>query len=426
MMTDQHPELHLGAANLDDEADLIALTLQGMPTHQVQLDPADFLEPKHETIWRASTEVGPDLTAIRIHLNAGPEATNDLLDLYARNWVLPGNAQTLADRIRDNANRRRVRATAIRLLQQADSDLDVTSLIEAGRHQLGAIADTQPTTTATPPDLLPTVFAQLESGTPRGLSLPWPDLNEPLQGLQPGRLYVIGARPGVGKSMLGQNTAEHFAETHKQTVAYFSLEMSANEVMLRMLAHQSGVDSTKLQAGAKRILTQDWEKLAMANTTLLEMPIHIVDAATQTTGDINAHCQRIRQTHGLGLVVVDYLQLITPRDRAVNREQQVADATRQLKILAKELDVPVLLLSQLRRPEPGQASKRPGLTDLRESGAIEQDADVVIILHQPDPDNEPWALDAHVAKNRSGQLGMAQLLLAGHVASIRSSLRGVA
>jgi replicative DNA helicase len=242
------------------------------------------------------------------------------------------------------------------------------------------------------------------SGLPSGIDL----LDALTSGFHPGQLIVIGARPSVGKSALALNIAMHNAlkAARQVSTAFLSLEMSKDEIMFRMLVAESGVSSTKLRAGFLR--DNDFKLLAQAAERIeAGAEVHIDDAADLTPGQLRSKCRRIfRERKNIGAVVVDYLQLAQSATRAERRELEVAELSRALKGLAKELDVPVIALSQLNRQVEMRSNKRPVLSDLRESGAIEQDADVVIFIYRDemydDQSQEKGIAELIVAKNRNG------------------------
>ena len=237
------------------------------------------------------------------------------------------------------------------------------------------------------------------SGIPTGFS----DLDQKLNGLQPSELVVIAARPSMGKTALVCNIAEGVAMEAGQGVLLFSLEQSNLELAERLLCIRSQVNSHRLRSGT---LDDDERKLLVhASGELSEAPLFLDDHPGRTIAQITAVARRLQRRNGIAVVIIDYLQLIEPEDKSAPREQQIALITRRLKALAKELNVPVIALAQLNRGVEHREDKRPRLSDLRESGAIEQDADVVMFLHRPEhynPEDRPGEADVIVAKNRNG------------------------
>ena len=214
------------------------------------------------------------------------------------------------------------------------------------------------------------------TGLPTGLV----DLDRKLGGLQPSTLVVVAGRPGMGKSALAMNIASHVA-AHHGPVAYFSLEMSPTEIAYRWLGSEARVDSMKLRSGLGTTgdSSRIWSSLVEATSKLYKVPLH-ADEGSRTVTDVRAKCRRLKRKSGLAMVVVDYMQLMQGRSRE-NRQQEIAEISLNLKALARELDVPVIAVSQLNRALEARQDKRPQLGDLRESGAIEQDADVVLMIY---------------------------------------------
>lgn len=238
-------------------------------------------------------------------------------------------------------------------------------------------------------------------GIPTGFKL----LDKMLSGLQKSQLIVVAGRPGMGKTSFALNVAQHVAIKENVPVAVFSLEMSREQLALRMMCSEALVDSQKTRVGG--LTYDDFDRLAAAVTELGKSPIYIDDSPAITVMEMLAKARRLKQDKGLGLVVIDYLQLMSGKDRRENRQQEIASMTRSLKIMAKELEMPVMLLSQLSRASEKRDSKLPILSDLRESGSIEQDADVVLFLHREnyynkEADNISQII---VAKQRSGPTG---------------------
>lgn len=246
-----------------------------------------------------------------------------------------------------------------------------------------------------------------------GLSTGIHDLDKIISGLNKSDLLLIAARPGMGKTSMALNIALNVAKSNPKTVAFFSLEMSKEQLAMRLLSNESFVDNNKLLTG--QLDEEDWSKLGIASSALSQTDIRVDDNPTITVAEMNAKCRRM---DNLGLVLIDYLQLMTSAGSkqnysGENRQQVVSDISRSLKIMAKELNVPVICLSQLSRANESRTDKRPMLSDLRESGAIEQDADEVIFLYRDDYYNkespEPNVAEAIIAKNRHGATGTVKL-----------------
>lgn len=271
-------------------------------------------------------------------------------------------------------------------------------------------------------DVLIESFAEIEklynqkepiTGVPTGFA----DLDYKTAGLHNSDLILIAARPAMGKSAFALNIAANAAINAKVPVVLFNLEMSKSQLVNRMLCSEAMVDSNKIRTG--KIEEDDWTKLATALGPLSEAPIYIDDTAGISVAEIRAKCRKLKLEKNIGLIVIDYLQLIQGSGkRNSSREQEISEISRSLKIMAKELDVPVIALSQLSRAAEQRQDHRPMLSDLRESGAIEQDADIVMFLYRDDyynPDSEKKNIaEVILAKHRSGSTGTVELLWMGN------------
>ena len=254
---------------------------------------------------------------------------------------------------------------------------------------------------------------QTITGTPTGYG----DIDDILGGLQPNALIVVGARPAMGKTSFALGMAAHAAIESDLPVVLFSLEMSQLELSQRLLCSESRVDSKNVRDG--KLTEADWKKISHGVGRLAEAPIYIDDNPNVTIMEIRAKTRRLKSRMGkLGLVIVDYLQLMTGRSSADNRQVEIAEISRGLKILAREIETPVLALSQLSRNLESRQDKRPMLADLRESGAIEQDADVVMFIYRDEvyhPDtSELGTAEIHIAKHRNGPTGVVRLAFLPH------------
>ena len=253
-------------------------------------------------------------------------------------------------------------------------------------------------------------LAQSDSAIP-GLSTGLRDLDTKINGLNKGNLLLLAARPAMGKTSFALNICLNVAKKYKKTVAFFSLEMSREELAMRLLSSESFVDSQKMATG--KLTEEEWVKIGMASSALSQTDIRVDDNGGITVAEMNAKCRRL---DNLGLVIIDYLQLMQGSGYGKgneNRVQVVSDISRSLKIMAKELNVPIICLSQLNRAAEGRSDKRPMLSDLRESGSIEQDADSVMMLYRDDyynPNSEEKNIaECIVAKNRHGEIGTVKL-----------------
>jgi replicative DNA helicase len=250
---------------------------------------------------------------------------------------------------------------------------------------------------------------RLVTGVPTGFV----DLDEMTRGLQPGDLVIIAARPSMGKTSLVLNIAQHVAVQGDQTVGFFSLEMSKESLFIRLLTSEAQIDSHRLMSG--HIADRDYSRISHALERLSSMRLFIDDTANIGVLEMRAKSRRLQAEHGLSVIVVDYIQLMNARGRYENRTLELASISRSLKGLAKELNVPIVVLSQLSRAPESRSDHRPQLSDLRESGALEQDADVVILIYRDDAynrdPNNPDAGTAEliVAKQRNGPTGIVRL-----------------
>ncbi|HEX7464758.1 MAG TPA: replicative DNA helicase [Actinomycetota bacterium] len=253
-----------------------------------------------------------------------------------------------------------------------------------------------------------------------GLPTGFRDLDALLSGLQPGNLVVVAARPGVGKSSFVTNLARNVAVETRIPVGMFSLEMSRWEIGMRLLCAEARVPWDSIRN--KRVVADDWSRIVQAAEVLHDAPLSIIDSGNVTLVDIRAKARRLSTRRpGLGLIIVDYLQLMSHHRRVDNRQQEIAEISRGLKLLAKELDIPVIAVSQLNRDPERRQDKRPQLSDLRESGAIEQDSDVVMFIHRDDSDPAKKGLaDLIVAKHRNGPTNTIQLAFRPELTQFRN------
>jgi replicative DNA helicase len=238
------------------------------------------------------------------------------------------------------------------------------------------------------------------SGVPTGFIA----LDELTNGLHAGQMVIIAARPGVGKSTLALDWARSAAVKHRMPTVIFSLEMSRSEITMRLLSAEAEIKLAAMRNG--RMGDAEWQKIVRRMSEISDAPLFIDDSPNMTMMEIRAKARRLKQRHGLRLAVVDYMQLMTSNKRTESRQQEVSEISRQMKLLAKELEIPVVAISQLNRGPEQRTDKRPMLADLRESGSLEQDADMVILVHRPDAweadDPRAGEADLIVAKHRNG------------------------
>ncbi len=253
-----------------------------------------------------------------------------------------------------------------------------------------------------------------------GVATGFRDVDGLLSGLQAGNLIIVAARPGVGKSSFVTNVARNVAVDGHKPVAMFSLEMSRWEIGMRLLCAEARVPWDNIRN--KRVGAEDWSRIAQAADTLHDSPLFIVDSGNVTLVDIRAKARRLAaRSQGLGLIIVDYLQLMSHTRRVDSRQQEIAEISRGLKMLSKELEIPVVAVSQLNRDPERRQDKRPQLSDLRESGALEQDSDVVMFIHRDDSDPAKKGLtDLIVAKHRNGPTDTIPLTFLPHLTQFRN------
>jgi replicative DNA helicase len=280
--------------------------------------------------------------------------------------------------------------------------------------------------------LISPTFGELEaiqghSGTLSGVPTGFADLDALTNGLHAGQLIIVAARPAIGKSTLGLDFARCAAVRHRFASVIFSLEMSRSEIAMRLFSAESRVLLQAMRTG--RLGEDDWAALYRGMGGLDEAPLFIDDSPHLTVAEIRAKARRLKQRHDLRLVVVDYLQLMSSPKRVENRQQEVSEISRSLKLLAKELDVPVVAISQLNRASEQRQDKKPLLSDLRESGSLEQDADLVVLLHRPDAYEQDTVHtgEAHfiVAKHRNGPTGVVTVTFQGHFSRFVDMARDV-
>ncbi len=263
-------------------------------------------------------------------------------------------------------------------------------------------------------------------GAARGVTTGFTDLDNHLSGLQKSDLIILAARPSLGKTSMAMDIVRHVAIKEKKPVGIFSLEMSKHDVIDRLLASQAGIDLWKLRTGRLSLegLDNDFIRIQEAMAVLAEAPIYIDDAPSPTVLQMRTMSRRLQSAGELGLIVVDYMQLIQPRTNSENIVQQVTEISRSLKGLARELECPVLALSQLSRAVEGRPDQMPRLADLRESGSIEQDADVVMFIYREDKTKKdsprPNIADIVIAKHRNGPIGKIELYFNESQASFKN------
>ena len=392
----------------------------------------DFYKPAHGHIFEAITSLygqgepaDPVTVADELRRADLLEAIGGvaILSSLQANTPATSNAGRYARIVEEHALLRRLIGVAGEIAEMGYSvPEDVAQVVDEAESLVFRVAQRRVADTLKPiKDLLEESLDRLEALFDRGESITgvpsgYLDLDEQLAGLQPSNLVIIGARPAMGKTSFALGMAANAAMEAQVPVLFFSLEMSHSEISQRLLCAEARVDATRMRNG--RLHESDWPKITHAIGRLAEAPIYIDDNPNVTVMDIRAKARRMKSRDGLGLVVIDYLQLMTGRAKAENRQVEVSEISRSLKILARELEVPVVALSQLSRNLEMRADKRPVLADLRESGSLEQDADVVMFIYRDeiyDPESsDRGTAEIIVAKHRNGPTGKTQLAFLDH------------
>lgn len=263
-------------------------------------------------------------------------------------------------------------------------------------------------------------------GDTNGIMTGFSELDDMTTGLRPGQMIIIAARPGVGKSTIGLDIARSCAIRQNKAAIIFSLEMDRTEITMRLLSAEAKIKLASLRSG--KLSDDDFTRLARKSGEIAEAPLYIDDSPNMTMMEIRAKARRLKQQKGLGLIVVDYIQLMSSGKKVESRQQEVSEFSRQLKLLAKELKVPVIAISQLNRGPEQRQDKKPAVSDLRESGSLEQDADMVLLLHRPEladkDDIRAGEADIIVGKNRAGTTGTVIVVPQLHYSRFVEMARG--
>ncbi len=301
---------------------------------------------------------------------------------------------------------------------------DSAELMEAAEQAVFRIADTRPRDGG-PQALKPILKSAVErieklfeaKGNITGVSTGFKDLDEMTSGLQQSDLIIVAGRPSMGKTSFAMNMVEHATLHNDKPVLVFSLEMPADSLVIRMLSSIGRIDQTRMRNG--RLENEDWDKLGMALAKLRNRPLHIDDTSGLSPSDMRSRARRVAREHGqLGLIMVDYLQLMQIKGSSENRTGEISEISRSLKLMAREFSCPVVALSQLNRSLEQRPNKRPVMSDLRESGAIEQDADVIMFVYrnevyEPDKPETKGVAEIIIGKQRNGPIGMVNLSFIG-------------
>ena len=379
----------------------------------------DFYRPAHELVFDVAVALynaGDPVDAITVSSRLQAAGTLGRIGgaeyLHTLISAVPSAASAgyYARLVREQAILRRLVEAGTRIANMGyNADGDVDEIVDSAQSEVFAVTERKNAEDYLPiGDVMEKTLGEVEAASSHdgrllGIPTGFRDLDELTGGFQGGQMIVIAARPAIGKSTLGLDICRAASIGAGATSVIFSLEMSREEITKRMLSAESGVKLTKMTKGPMG--PNDWERLAQTAARVSRAPLFIDDSPNMSLMEIRAKCRRLKQRENLGLVVVDYLQLMSSGKKVESRQQEVAEFSRALKLLAKELDVPVIAISQLNRSPEQRGDKRPMLSDMRESGSIEQDADIVILLHRDDAydrDARPGEADFIIAKHRSG------------------------
>jgi replicative DNA helicase len=408
----------LGAVFLSKEALITAIEI---------LRPEDFYKTAHQRIFKTMQDLyerGEPVDLVTVTAELQDHKLLDevggvtYLTEIARSVPTAANIEYYARIVEEKSLLRRLILTATKIANDGYSrEDDVTQILADAERYILEIAQNRNSGGFVPiRDVLLETYERIEflsqrRGDVTGIPSGYPDLDKMTSGFQRSDLIILAARPSVGKTAFALNVAQNVAARAGETVAIFSLEMAASQLVQRMICAEGNLDASRMRTGW--LEEDDWQKLTMAIGTLAKAPIYIDDTPGITVQDIRAKCRRLQAEKGLGLIVIDYLQLIQGRGRGENRQQEVSEISRTLKGIARELNVPIIALSQLSRSVEQRQDKRPMMSDIRESGSIEQDADIVAFLYRDDYyDKETEnknVIEVIIAKQRNGPTGTVEL-----------------
>lgn len=392
----------------------------------------DFYRPAHQTVFEAITDLftrGEPADAVTVanwltrQGELGRIGGPTYLHTLVAGVPTAANASYYAEIVRDKAVLRRLVEAGTRIAQWGYAgEGDVDAIVDRSQSEVFDVTSQRSTEDYAPlSEIMDPAVTEIEAIASRGgemVGVPtgFIDLDRLTNGLHAGQLIIIAARPAIGKSTLGLDIARAASVKHGLASVIFSLEMSRNEIVMRLLAAEAQVSMSNMRSG--RMHDPEWQKIAARQGVLHEAPLFVDDSPNMTLTEIRAKCRRLKQRHDLRLVVVDYLQLMTSGKKVESRQQEVSEFSRSLKLLAKELEVPVIAISQLNRGPEARNDKKPMLSDLRESGSLEQDADMVILIHREDAydkdSNRVGEADLIVAKHRNGPTDTITVAFQGH------------
>mgnify|MGYP000847906952 FL=1 len=409
-----------------------------------ELIPDDFYRPAHQLIYRAildlfsdNKDVDPVIVAGRLDRNHDLERVGGAPYLHTLISSVPtaANARYYAEIVAEKAVLRRLVDAGTRVVQlgyEGTEGAEVDVVVDMAQQEVFAIAQRNVTEDyAILADILQPTMDELDElsthgGLARGIPTGFIDLDNLTNGLHGGQMIIVAARPGVGKSTLALDFMRSCSIKHNKASVIFSLEMSKSEIVMRLLSAETEIRLSDMRAG--RMSDEAWAKLANRVGQISEAPLFIDDSANLTMMEIRSKARRLKQKHDLQMIVVDYLQLMSSGKRVESRQQEVSEFSRQLKLLAKELDVPLVAISQLNRGPESRTDKRPQLANLRESDSLEQDADMVMLLYRPDSqdkdDERAGEADIILAKHRGGPIDTVQVAHQLHYSKFVDMARG--
>ncbi len=419
--------------DLQAEAAVLGAVLIDRGTEAIEaasaLRPSAFYYPANRQIYKAMIDLyeageAIDMVTLTQQLVQGKAIERiggvEYLSQIAKSVPTEANAEHYVRIVRELHIRRQIIEAAHEQEQLAIEGGDVSDIVSKIQRLAAALSDEATSKQEFIPirEVLMDVFDEIETlnedpernaiGIPSGFT----ELDRMTAGFQKTDLIILAARPSVGKTAFALNVAKNVAIRSGETVALFSLEMSTKQLTKRMIVAEAGFESEKMRTG--RMEDDDWQKFTIAASTLSDAPIYIDDTVGMTVHDIRSKCRKLKKEKGLGMIIIDYLQLIAGRAKSENRQQEVSEISRTLKQIAKELDVPVIALSQLSRGVEQRQDKRPMMSDLRESGSIEQDADIVAFLYRDDYYNADTEkkniVEVILAKQRNGPVGTVELV----------------
>lgn len=407
-----------------------------------RLREADFYKPAHQSIYSCVLDLygrGEPADAVTV-ANAlarrgdiGRVGGPGYLHTLVASVPTAANASYYAEIVREKAILRRLVDAGTRITQMGyTAEGEVDALVDRAQAEIYDVTSARTSEDYQPlSELMESALVEIDAIANRGgemVGVPtgFTDLDSLTNGLHPGQMIVVAARPAMGKSTVGLDFTRSASIKHGLTSAIFSLEMSRNEIVMRLLSAEAQIPLQRMRSG--QMADTDWQKLAKHMGRVSEAPLYIDDSPNLTMMEIRAKCRRLKQRHDLRLVVIDYLQLMSSGRRVESRQQEVSEFSRSMKLLAKELDVPVIAISQLNRGPEQRQDKKPMISDLRESGSIEQDADIVMLLHREDAyeADSPRAGEADfiIAKHRNGPTSTIPVAFQGHYSRFVDLARG--